>query len=228
MSQDFFNAIKQGNLEEAQRLLSLTSSLVHERDNGRSPVMVAAYSQQPAIADFLAEKTANITIFEAAAIGKTNQIVRQLARDPMLVNAYADDGQQPLGLACFFGQLEAAEYLIKAGASVNSPSRDALAATPLHFAAIAGHVKIVSLLLSNNADPNVCDQNGLTPLHVAAQRGNLEAIRALLFNGANMTLCNHDGQLPVDMALEAGHKDAAKLFKEGITRRFRSAKRLGL
>src|SRR5688572_31753748 len=113
MSLEFFDFIKHGNLDEVQRLLSLNSSLIHEKDNGLSPVMVAAYHQEPALADFLAEKAVNLTIFEAAATGKTGQIVRLLARDPKLVSAFAEDGFQPLGLACFFGHYETAEYLVK-------------------------------------------------------------------------------------------------------------------
>ncbi|MDD2920661.1 MAG: ankyrin repeat domain-containing protein [Anaerolineales bacterium] len=225
MSSEFFDAIKRGSLEEVQNLLSTNPSLIHEKEKKLSPVMVAAYHQEAKIADFLADKSGNLTIFESAATGKNNQLARQLARDPLLVNAYSDDGFQPLGLACFFGHYEAAKYLIKAGASPNSPSRNALNVTPLYSAAAADHVKIVSLLLDHNADPNVREQEGYAPLHAAAQNGNSEILRILLFNGANLNLRSNDGKLPLDLALEAGHKEAAGLLREGITRRFR-AKRL--
>jgi hypothetical protein len=43
-----------------------------------------------------------------------------------------------------------------------------------------------------------------------------------LFNGADMSVCSNDGETPVDMAVQAGHTEAAALFKEGITRRFRA------
>jgi uncharacterized protein len=221
MSAEFFEAIKQGDLEEVQRLLTANTSLIHEKENGLSPIMVAAYRKEMKIADFLADKTGNLSIFESAALGKTHQISRQIARDHLLVNAYSDDGFQPLGLACFFDQYQAAELLIKAGANINSPSRNELNATPLQSAVAAGHSKITALLLKNDADPNVREQNGYTPLHAAAQNGNTEIIRALLFNGANLTIRSQDGKLPIDLALEAGHTEAAGLLKEGITRRFR-------
>ena len=83
MSKDFFDAIKQGDLDEVKRLLSLNSGLIYERDNGLSPVIVAVYSQEPEITDFLIDKTGSLNIFEAAATGKTNQIARHLARDPI-------------------------------------------------------------------------------------------------------------------------------------------------
>ena len=222
MSKEFFDAIKQGNLCEIQRLLSVNSSLIYEKDIDLSPVMVAAYCQKPEIVDFLCDKTGSLNIFESAITGKTNQIARHLARDPLLVNAYSCNGFQPLGLACFFGHYETAEYLIKAGAVINSPSRNSLGETPIQSATMAGHDKIVLLLLKHNANPNARENNGFTPLHTAAQNGNVQIIRSLLFNGADMTILNNQGELPIDLAIEAGHADAAALFKEGITRRFKA------
>ncbi len=224
MSKEFFDLIKKGNMEEVQRLLSLNPSLIHEKENGLSPVMVAAYHREPAIADFLAEKAVNINFFEACATGRINQVILNLAREPKLVNAFADDGFQPLGLACFFGHYETAEYLIKAGAAINSPSRNSLNAAPIQSAAAGGHGKIVMLLLNNRANPNVREQRGNTPLHAASQSGDLQMIRSLLYNGADLSTRNTDGKLPLDLALEAGQADAAALLKEGITRRFRGVK----
>jgi ankyrin repeat protein len=221
MSLSFFDAIKQGNRYEVERQLIVDPSLIHVREEGLSPIMIAAYHGQPAIASFLADKTVALTIFEAAATGKINNILRLLARDPQLVNAYAVDGFQPLGLAAYFDHLESAEYLVKAGAPVNSPSRNNLRATPLQSAAAAGHVKVVEMLLKHRADPNAQEQGGYTPLHAAAQNGDLAMIRALLYGGADLTVRSDDGKTPLDLALKAGHGDAAKLLQEGITKRFK-------
>jgi ankyrin repeat protein len=222
MSKDFFDAIKHGDLGEVKSLLSLNYGLIYERDNGLSPVIVAVYSQEQQITDFLIDKAGSLNIFEAAATGKINQIARHLARDPMLVNSYSCDGYQPLGLACYFGHYETAEYLIKAGAVVNSPSRNLLGASPILSAATAGHVKIIKLLLRYNANPNARENNGFTPLHAAAQNGDTDMIRLLLFNGADMTICDNQGKLPIDLAIEGKHTEAVAVFKEGITRRFKS------
>lgn len=222
MSKDFFDAIRHGKFNDVKRILASDSDLIYEKENGLGPVMVAVYYNQLEIADFLTEKAGSLNIFEAAAMGKTSQVIRHLARDPALVNAYAEDGFQPLGLACFFGHLETAEYLIKAGAPINSPSKNQLLATPLQSATAAGHANIVELLLSHRADPNVREQGGYTPLHAAAQNGNVEIIRSLLFSGGDLSIRSKNGKLPVDMATEAGKLDAAKLLKSGITRRFRA------
>jgi ankyrin repeat protein len=220
MSTEFFDAIKRGDLEEVERRLQQDPILIHARENGLSPILVAAYHREPVIASFLADKTVAISIFEAAATGKINNVIRLLARDPDKVNSYAEDGFQPLGLACFFGHFDVAEYLLKAGAIVNSKSRNGLQAAPIQSAAAGGHRKIVKLLLEHGADPNIREANGFTPLHAAAQNGDEELIRTLLFGGADMTVKSNNGKTALDLALEAGHDRATLLLGEGITKRF--------
>ncbi len=223
-TEEFFNAIKQGHQDEVQRLVRGTPNLIHEKQNGVTPVLIAMYYGHPEIAEFLAEKTVTLNIFEASATGKRAQIARILARDPELVNAYSEDGFHPLGLACFFGHLETAEYLIKAGARVNSPSKNKMKVTPLHSAAAGKHSAIVKLLLKHEADPNAREDGDFTPLHAAAQNGDIESIRALLFNGADAQAKTAEGKTAMDYALEAGKKDAVEVLKEDITKRFRIRK----
>lgn len=57
--------------------------------------------------------------------------------------------------------------------------------TPLHFAAQAGHVEIVSFLLNKvrtiQVDP--INQQGFTPLMKAALQGRIKCSKLLLFSG---------------------------------------------
>lgn len=222
MAESFFDAIRAGNRDEVARLLLLDASLIHAKENGLSPILVAAYQLEPSLADFLADKTVTLNIFEAAATGRTTHLVRLLARHPELVNTTAEDGFTPLGLACHFGHLEAAEYLVTAGASINAPANNALQATPLQSAVAGGHANIVKMLLKNGAHPNVRAQGGLTPLHTAAINGDVESIQLLILAGADLHIRSDDNKLPLDLAQEKGHARAVEILKREITKRFRA------
>lgn len=221
MTTEFFDAIRKGRRDEVERLLLLDPSLLRAKENHLSPILVAAYHQHPELASYLADKTVTLTIFEAAATGKINQIIRMLARDPELVITYAEDGFQALGLACYFGHYDVAEYLAKAGAPLNSTARNGLKAAPIHSATAARHVKIVKMLLDMGADPNVREQAGYTALHAAAQNGDVEMIHILLLGGADLRLKSDDGKTAMDLAMDAGHEKATVLLGEGVTKRFR-------
>ncbi len=221
MTAKFFDAIKRGDRDDVERHLLLEPALIRARENGLSPILVAAYHQRAALASFLADKTITLTIFEAAATGKINNVIRLLARDPELVNAYSMDGFQPLGLACYFGHFETAEYLVKAGAPINSVSRNGLRVAPIQSAVAGGHLKTVKMLLDHGADPNITEQGGFTPLHAAAQNGDVDMIRVLLYGGADLSIKSDNGKLAMDIAMNAGHEKATILLGEGVTKRFR-------
>src|SRR5688572_8079433 len=221
MTTEFFDAIKQGNKDEVERRVNLDPGLIHVNENGLSPILVAAYHHEPELASYLADKTVAINIFEASATGKINNVIRLLARDPQLVNAYAEDGFQPLGLASYFGHMETVEYLIKAGAPINSPSRNELKAVPLQSAVAARHEKVVKMLLRLGADPNAREQGGYTPLHAATQNRAEDMIRILLYGGADLTSKGKDGKTPLDLAMESGDEKTSLILREGITKRLK-------
>ncbi len=218
----FLEAIQKGDVKKVQRFLEGDPDLAHETDeHGLSPILIAAYHHKPEAAEIIANHAALLDIFEASALGKTAHIIRILAREPQLVDAYSVDGFQPLGLAAFFGHKETADYLIGAGAPVNASSYNPLKVTPLHSAVAGNHLSVAELLMKCGADPNLRQSGGFTPLHAAAQNGNVDLLRMLLINGADLRIQNDEGKTALDMAKEAGHTDAVEYLKLEITKRFR-------
>src|SRR5512146_1334035 len=119
----FFEAIKQGKLDDVESILALNPDLARTQDaGGLSPVLTAIYYGQPAIADRIIASGAPLTLFEASAAGRLSEVRALLEEAPAQVNAWAPDGFQPLGLACFFGHTEVVEFLLARGAEVNYPS----------------------------------------------------------------------------------------------------------
>jgi ankyrin repeat protein len=148
-----------------------------------SELLQAIYRGDQARADELLAADPELDVFEAAAVGRTERLGDLLDKDPSLANAWAEDGFQPLGLASFFGQVDAARLLVERGAEVNSASRNDFKVMPLHSAAATDdpdvRYELAELLLEHGADPNARLQDDFTPLMAADQHED-ERLRALL------------------------------------------------
>jgi|SRR5262245_30217945 len=148
-----------------------------------SELLQAIYRGDQARADEIMAGDPELDVFEAAAIGHTERLWQLLGEDPGLANAWADDGFQPLGLASFFGHVDAARLLVERRAEVNSTSHNDFEVKPLHSAAATGdpeaRYELAKLLLEHGADPNASQQDDFTPLMAADQHGD-DRLRSLL------------------------------------------------
>ena len=77
--------------------------------------------------------------------------------------------------------------------------------TPLHLAAMEGHVKIVKLFLENLKHKNPPDYTWTTPFHQAAMRGHVEIVKLFLDNVEDKNPNNEDMETPLQMATKNGH-----------------------
>ena len=115
--------------------------------------------------------------------------------------------ESPLMMAAFKGHKELVRKLIARDAHVAKTGW-----TPLHYAATAGHLEIMEILLEEHAFVDAESPNKSTPLMMAAKYGSLEAVKLLLENGAVPTLRNELGMTAIDFAQQANRKDAAELI----------------
>ena len=135
-----------------------------------------------------------LTIFEAAALGRTDRVSELLEDDPELAKAFGDDGFHALGLACFFGHVDAARVLLERGADVNALSRNEHIQTAAIHAASASNeqgsgeetrYELVKLVLDHGADPNLPQAGGFTAMDAARQNGDKRVEQLLLDRGAS-------------------------------------------
>jgi ankyrin repeat protein len=132
-----------------------------------------------------------LTVFEAAALGRTDRVRQLLDQDPDLANAFGEDGFHPVGLACFFGHVDTARLLLERGADVNALSRNEHIQTAAIHAAAASEGKdestrydLVELALDHGADPNLPQGGGFRAIDAARQNGDERVERLLLERGA--------------------------------------------
>ena len=178
-------AIQKRDLAAGLECLRLAPEQVHSKTAmGVSILMLALYHELPDLARAIRLHLAEITFFEAAALGETGLIAAAISNDPSLVNALAPDGYPVLGLAIYFRQPGLASYLIDRGADVNLRANNPSQLAPIHAACARQDLATLALLLTRGANPNFRDQGGSTPLDQAKASGNTQMESMLRQAGA--------------------------------------------
>ncbi len=208
--QPLFDAIKTGKADEVNRLVRENPALLTARDaSGASPLLIAIYHQKADIVKALADVAGSIDMFEAAALGRVDRIKQLLREDPSLASAYAPDGFPPVGLAAFFGHLDAVITLIAAGADIHAAAKNGLKVQAIHAAVASKNLDIVRTVLEAGADPNAAQQQGFRPMHESGSSGSRELAELLMKYGGDPALRNDEGKSAITFAREKGHADFA-------------------
>ncbi len=209
-----FEAIASGDTNAVMAFAHKDPALaVATNESGISAILFALYYRKGELAARLADGLTTLGPAEAAALGRSDSLCEQLAKDPTLLATPTPDGFTLLHLSCFFARLETTKRLLERGADT-----EATVATsklrPLHNAVAGGSAEIVALLLTEGASPNVQQAGGWTPLHAAAKHGNQQMVASLLEHGADVTLLSDDGQTAMTLATEAQHAGVVRSLRE--------------
>jgi ankyrin repeat protein len=155
-----------------------------------SDLLQALYAGDRDSVDRLLAADPKLDVFEATAFGRSDRLRQLLDEDPSRANAFGDDGFHPLGLACFFGHLDAARLLLDRGADVDALSTNEHVQTAaIHAAAAAAgdeatRYELVKLALEYGADPNLPQGGGFRAIDAARQNGDSRVEQLLLEHGA--------------------------------------------
>ena len=156
-----------------------------------SDLLEALYRGDRERVDELLAAEPTLDVFEAAAFGRTDRLGELLDEDPSRANAFGNDGFHPLGLACFFGHVEAARLLLDRGVDVNALSTNEHVQTAAIHAAAAAQgadeatrYELVKLALEHGADPNLEQGGGSRAIETARQNGDTRVEQLLLEHGA--------------------------------------------
>ena len=112
-------------------------------------------------------------------------------------------GGQPSHLRASKDMDELADIFLKAADSDELPDvLDSFHTTPLHYACMAGNLKLVIKLIDLGANVNARQAiTQMTPLHFACQYEEKEIIKVLLSNGANVHFTDENGNTPLHFAV---------------------------
>ena len=202
-AEQFVAAVRAGEVDAVRVMLDSDVSLLRlTGPDGETVTLTALYAGHHQLADELAARAGELSVFEAAAFDDTERLAELIRTDAGLAVAWSADGWQPLHLAAYFGRTEAARMLLDADAPVAEPSRNAMAVHPLHSAIAGRHAELVWLLIASDAPVDVPQRDGWTPLHAAAANADLESIRALRAVGADPTAVTDDGRTPADLTTD--------------------------
>ncbi|KAG0216546.1 palmitoyltransferase akr1 [Mortierella sp. GBA30] len=136
----------------------------------------------------------DITIFQAAQMGKLAIVARLLETDPALVKSRDFQDVTALHWAAINNQIPVAKCLLDHGAEVDAIGGE-LVATSLHWCTRNGHLNMAKLLMKHGADPMAQDSQGFNALHLATHSSNAMLVLYLLMAG----------DVPVDTVDTLGH-----------------------
>jgi ankyrin repeat protein len=219
-----------------------TDSWVEQAGAGDTAAVTAFLS---AGMDPNARDAAGNTALMNAAAGGHADVVRMLLGKGARVNVTSARGMTPLAAAIFNDHPNVVAVLLDARADLTAPTVDrqplllAIRArrlqevkqlldkgahayiqddqwSALMMAAIIGDLDIVNALLSNDANLNAANDEGVTALMYAASAGHTAVVGALLAKGAAVNASDAAGLTALMLAANNGHADTVRaLFDTG-------------
>ncbi|XP_052220562.1 uncharacterized protein LOC127837471 isoform X2 [Dreissena polymorpha] len=138
----------------------------------------------------------------AAAVGSL-AIVHALVQSGASPHLKDKSLRTPLMFAAENNHADVVTYLVKANTTIDAKADDGM--TALHYAAKAGHLNMISLLLdTDRLDIDVTDDGGWTPLIWAAEHMQMEAVKLLLKRKADPNLRDNEENTTMHWAAYSG------------------------
>ena len=149
------------------------------------------------------------SLHEAVAPSPWGKTVRSAGKLEVARILIDDGAEYDIYTACALDDAARVRVLVD-GHPVNADVADPYGMRPLHWAARAGSLPCVTLLLENGADVNAANKARRTPLQLAAEQDRAEAIQVLAENGADLDTQDKKGRTPLHRATYEGRVAAAE------------------
>jgi serine/threonine-protein phosphatase 6 regulatory ankyrin repeat subunit B len=195
---------------------------------GMTPLMAAACTGHLGLMKMLLqhmegqglEKTnreGRTALFYAAEKGH-GEIVALLLSQRAQVETTDENGVTPLMAAACHGHVGVLKMLLQHMGGQGLDERDHLGRTALFYAYIGGHEEIVAFLLSQQAQVDITDEDGMNPFMAAASSGHVGVMKMLLqhMGGQRLDEADEKGWTALFYAYIGGHEEmVAFLISQG-------------
>ncbi|XP_067653298.1 putative ankyrin repeat protein RF_0381 [Haliotis asinina] len=185
---ELHRASESGDLSEVKVILAKGSADVNcKKWIGRTPVMVAAEKGHRTVVGLLVSNGANMSV----------------------VDKY---GLNILHSACQGGDVEMVNYVLS-NEKVDVNGKVECGGTPVMLAARTGHLKVVQMLVSKDADLSLVNKRGENILHASCRGGDVEVVKYIISqNIININSEDLSRRTPVMVAETRGHKHLVELL----------------
>ena len=199
-----------GHIEIVNLLLS-RGAWINAQDawNYETPLHIATRMQRRDIVQLLISNGADVNAKKQ--LDDTPLLMAALAGPEQLEKHLESEGDDSIiDMAVYLRELEKFESLLENNNKIDS--RNLTDSTPLHLAALDGHLELATLLISNGANVNAKCKFGETPLHFAAGEGHKEIVEFLVTKGADINAIDYQRQTPLKWAKDKGQTEIAELL----------------
>jgi len=177
-------AINSGQLANVQRLIESGVDLNFAApSNGQTPLVLSVLSQRVDMAAALVKAGADVRVPEKTSWRRRPMQLAAAAGHCALVSAMLHQSPDEVR------------------------SLDVMLFTPLHSAAVGGHVDVVKLLVDAGAEVDAADDRGRTPLIRAAEYGHAAVVELLVGRGAQLDWVDAFGWTALYQSTLCGQRD---------------------
>lgn len=150
-------------------------------------------------------------IFDLARKGSKNEIIVFFESHKQVnCNEINPHGFTPLIMACYYNNKEAVLSFLERNVELDYISPEG---TALMAVAVKGNVELAELLLTNGANPDLTNDEGITALMYAVQFENKKLVELLLYHNANKKLLDKNGISAFEYAIKTKNEDIINLLK---------------
>ncbi|NGX37203.1 MAG: Phosphocholine transferase AnkX [Chlamydiae bacterium] len=202
-------AARSGRTENLQVLLDKGTNIGAENSTGQTALHLSVAAGHMDATEFLINHSANTraktgdgeTVLHLAAKSRNRPMLDYFIRslDSTFLQEGDNDGKTPLHSVLRFcpadeATFEIVQTLVQAEAPIDA--RNFYDYTPLHWAAMFGHIRAFDLLLQTGADLNASNKNEDTPLDLAIRYGQDKIVHKLFSTSNNVeTNLNSSGSI---------------------------------